>query len=177
MKNDYILCPICGGTCSLLDVVDFNKSCEEPKGKFLSLSGVPVYYTLCSECGFCFAPEICGWSFDEFAEKIYNDQYADVDPDYVEVRPRINVATLLSAFGGHADALRHIDYGGGNGVLARSLCEANWRSTSYDPFAERAFKPEELGKFNLITAFEVFEHAPNIPELISQLRALLASPG
>lgn len=39
-----IFCPICNTACTPLDVVDFNKSCEEARGKFLQLSGIAVYY-------------------------------------------------------------------------------------------------------------------------------------
>ena len=66
-----LLCAVCNGTCSLLDVVDFNKSCEEARGKYLGLAGVPVYYAFCSNCSFCFAPEIAVWKLEEFEEKIY----------------------------------------------------------------------------------------------------------
>ena len=37
-------CQICGGIAKPLDVVDFNKSCEERRGLFLRLSGIAVYY-------------------------------------------------------------------------------------------------------------------------------------
>ena len=44
-----LVCPICATTAKLFDVVDFNKSCEEARGKFLELSGQPVYYAHCLE--------------------------------------------------------------------------------------------------------------------------------
>lgn len=43
-----LLCPVCNGSSTLLAVVDFNKSCEEARGKFLSQLGIPVYYVRCS---------------------------------------------------------------------------------------------------------------------------------
>jgi SAM-dependent methyltransferase len=157
--------------------VDFNKSCEEGNGKFLPLAGVPVYYALCSKCGFCFAPEISKWSLDEFAEKIYNNQYALVDPDYLEARPRANATNLLSNFGNSLRSVRHLDYGGGDGALAKILRKSGWDSTSYDPFVNRDTRPDQLGQFELITAFEVFEHVPDVQGLMSQLRMLLAPNG
>ncbi len=170
-------CPICAGTCSLFDVVDFNKSCEELRGKFLSLAGIPVYYARCGTCGFCFAPELARWKPEEFSEKIYNDEYVIVDPDYIEVRPRTNAANLITLFGDRIHSIKHLDYGGGAGLLAKLLRESDWNSTSYDPFADKNISAEQLGKFDLITAYEVFEHVPNVPELMSNLRALLAQDG
>jgi SAM-dependent methyltransferase len=177
MDNESLVCAVCGGSSSLLDVVDFNKSCEEAKGKFLPLAGVPVYYALCGSCGFCFAPEIAKWSLDEFAQRIYNNQYTLVDPDYIEVRPREHAATLLSMFGNALRSVRHLDYGGGDGTLVEILRKSGWDSTSYDPFVNRDTRPDQLGQFELITAFEVFEHVPDVQELMSQLRSLLSPNG
>src|SRR6185312_11993203 len=33
--HDAFRCQVCGGAARLFDVVDFNKSCEEARGKFL----------------------------------------------------------------------------------------------------------------------------------------------
>jgi SAM-dependent methyltransferase len=170
-------CPVCGGSCALLDTVDFNKSCEEPNGLVLPRAGVPVPYLLCSQCGFCFAPDICAWSPEEFGRKIYNEAYVEVDPDYLEVRPRNNAAVVQSIFRSPGPAVRHLDYGGGNGLLSRVLCEAGWNSTSYDPFTDRNTDPASLGRFDLISAFEVFEHVPDVQVLMRSLRSLLAEDG
>src|ERR1022692_2828458 len=91
-------CPICEGTCDLLDVVDFNKSCEELRGAFLALAGVPVYYVLCGQCGFCFAPELADWTLEDFSTRIYNSEYIQVDPDYVSARPEANADSLIELF-------------------------------------------------------------------------------
>lgn len=177
MNDKVLFCPVCHRKCQLLDVVDFNKSCEEPKGKFLSLSGVPVYYASCGNCGFCFAPEISKWSLDEFAEKIYNNQYIFVDPEYLETRPLANANILLNMFKGFPPSVRHLDYGGGNGILVEFLRESGWNSISYDPFVNMDICINQLGKFDLITAFEVFEHVPDIQLLMSHLHSLLSPNG
>lgn len=177
MDKQNLICSVCGGACSLLDVVDFNKSCEEARGKFLGLAGIPVYYAICSKCGFCFSPELYEWTLDEFERRIYNDEYILVDPDYIETRPRANAAALLSMFSNLPSSVRHLDYGGGNGLLVKLLHESNWESISYDPFADRNICVAQLGKFELITAFEVFEHVPDVQELMSNLRSLLSSNG
>ncbi|MCK9382478.1 MAG: class I SAM-dependent methyltransferase [Sulfuritalea sp.] len=176
MKNNLV-CPVCEGACSFLDVVDFNKSCEEVRGKFLDLTGVPIYYAYCSNCSFCFAPEIAAWTLEEFEERIYNEEYILVDPDYVAIRPEANAAGLISMFGERAISIKHLDYGGGSGVLADVLKKSGWQSVSYDPFVDRNVSVDQLGKFDLITAFEVFEHVPDVQQLMSNLRSLLAPDG
>lgn len=170
-------CPVCAAMSTALDVVDFNKSCEEQRGKYLPLSGIPIYYFLCDNCGFCFSPEIYKWSIDDFETKIYNSDYIIVDPDYVDVRPRQNSVNLTNMFANHKSMIRHLDYGGGEGLLSRLLREQGFDSTSFDPFVDKHITSEKLGKFNLITAFEVFEHAPSVGELKKNLSSLLADDG
>jgi SAM-dependent methyltransferase len=172
-----IHCPVCGGACSFLDVVDFNKSCEEVKGNFLKLVGIPVYYVHCGDCSFCFAPEFADWTLTEFEKKIYNNDYYTVDHDYIDVRPRANAATIMSMFGKSNYPIRHLDYGGGSGVLVRILKESSFDSISYDPFVDRQVEINQLGKFDLITAFEVFEHVPDVKQLMTDLNSLLSPDG
>lgn len=172
-----IPCPICDGAALAHDVVDFNKSCEEPRGKFLPLSGIPIYYYLCESCRFCFAPEFSKWRIEDFENNIYNDEYATVDPDYEEDRPRANAELLTRLFADHASRVRHLDYGGGNGLLSELLVDAGWKSSSYDPFVNRGVKIDDLGKFELISAFEVFEHVPDPIQLMADVASLLKQDG
>jgi SAM-dependent methyltransferase len=170
-------CPVCDASTAALDVVDFNKNCEEARGGFLPISGMPIYYYLCDECNFCFAPEIYTWTKEEFSEKIYNDSYIDIDPDYIDSRPRNNAASLIKTFGESAVKIKHLDYGGGSGLMSQLLNQAGWQSSSYDPFYNKDLTIKELGKFDLITAYEVFEHVPDVKSLISDLHHLLNENG
>ncbi len=170
-------CPVCDALSTPLDVVDFNKSCEEVHGKYLPMLGLPVYYAVCQECGFCFAPEFSQWTLDDFAVRIYNSDYAQVDPAYIEVRPRAYANDLAQMLGDGARYIRHLDYGGGNGLLSSLMNDSGWKSSSYDPFVDGQIRPAELGRFDLITAFEVFEHVPDVRRLVSDLSALLAKDG
>jgi len=174
---DNLSCPICGGACSLLDTVDFNRTCEDGRGRVLEPSGVAVDYVMCHGCGFSFAPEFARWTPDDFAERIYNAKYALIDPDYQDKRPRANAAVLLSMFGDSVRGIRHLDYGGGNGVMSAVLREAGWKSVSYDPFGAGHVTISELGSFQLVTAFEVFEHVADVRRLMEDLRGLLATDG
>ena len=131
-------CPVCANRARLYDVVDFNKSCEESNGLFLPLSGTPVYYALCSHCGFLFAPEFQDWSREDFLTKIYNDDYIVVDPDFEKKRPEESAAMLHKLFGDHKKKFRHLDFGGGDGEMSRRLRERGWDSQSWDPFFDPA---------------------------------------
>jgi SAM-dependent methyltransferase len=171
-----IPCPICAGACFLLDVVDFHKSSRlyenQPPPEL-----IPISYFLCEHCGFCFAPEFSKWRLEDFESKIYNSEYVLVDPDYVDVRPRANARHLAQLFGDKVPNIRHLDYGGGDGLLSEVLRKSGWQSSTYDPFVDRDIRLEDLGKFGLITAYEVFEHVPDVMRLISDLSLLLDEKG
>ena len=170
-----MLCPVCNAQTDLLDVVDFNKSCEEARGKFLPISGIPIYYSRCSYCSFIFAPEFANWTEIDFLEKIYNDQYIEIDPDYLETRPKANFQTLKQLFSKQKKLIKHLDYGGGNGKLSILLKQDGWDSETYDPFPSNNKLLSDLGKYNLITAFEVFEHVPDINLLMKNLTEIMTS--
>lgn len=168
-------CRACDGRAQLHDVVDFNKSCHETTGFFLPRSGKPIYYARCERCGFTFAPEMSSWTLEDFSEHVYNDDYVKVDPDYISSRPTGNAGHLREMLGEHGTAIRHLDYGGGHGLLSELLRDAGWNSSSYDPFVDRGSDLATLGQFDLVTAFEVFEHVPDVRALAKTLASLLKS--
>lgn len=173
MKTNNYFCPICNSRSQIIDVVDFNKNCEETKGVFLPLSGVPIYYHMCESCHFTFSPAFWNWSEQDFLECIYNDDYIHIDPDYVEIRPTSNASVMQQIFPNQVEQIKHLDYGGGNGVMSNLLTRNGWNSKSYDPFPKSKLSIKELGKFNLITAYEVFEHVPDPNELMENLTFLM----
>jgi SAM-dependent methyltransferase len=177
MATAAIACPVCTTAAAAIDVVDFNKSCEEARQRFLPLAGVPIYYFRCPGCGFVFAPEMCGWTLEQFAERVYNDDYVQVDPDYLDSRPRANAGSLQSLLGELGPSIRHLDYGGGSGLLSTILAESGWESLSYDPFVDRELRSDELGRFDLVTAYEVFEHVPDPARLAAEVSSLLVDDG
>ncbi|MGE5384808.1 MAG: class I SAM-dependent methyltransferase [Betaproteobacteria bacterium] len=150
----------------------------EPNGTFLPLTGIPVYYFVCRTCGFCFAPKFSTWSQEDFKRNIYNDEYAIVDPGYIESRPRDNAENMKAMFPEFSPNLRHLDYGGGEGLLSSILKRYAWNSESYDPIIDNSSDAlPKLGKFDLITAFEVFEHVSDLDRLMTDLNLSLIDDG
>jgi len=168
-------CLVCRGSCPTLDSIDFNKNCEEARGLKLPDSGIRIRYCLCESCGFCFAPEFASWSFRDFEQRIYNDDYESVDPDYKSTRPASNAEMVNQLFGSSRPT--HVDYGGGSGLLSERLRAKGWSSRTFDPFVDRDVKVTDLGSFDLVTSFEVFEHVPDIDLLFTNLQSLVKPGG
>jgi 2-polyprenyl-6-hydroxyphenyl methylase/3-demethylubiquinone-9 3-methyltransferase len=153
-------CKVCGAEAPLFGVQDFNRSCEEQRGKFLPLAGAPVYYRRCGGCGLLFSDAFDDWPDEAFAAHIYNEGYAAVDPDFEARRPVSNAGLIARTFRDFVGSLDVLDYGGGNGRLATELARAGFRSTqTYDRF-HPAHRERPAGRFNCVTCFETIEHMP-----------------
>lgn len=170
-----VSCKVCGGEAELYGVVDFNKNCEEAHRFFLPLSGIPVYYHRCNDCGLVFTTQMDHWSSDDFAAHIYNDSYVDVDPDYKGVRPR-NFSKLVIDFARRIDARHVLDFGGGEGSLARFLGEDNLHCDNWDPMTTGNAPPSQHA-YDLVTCFEVFEHTPTPIETLQLALSCLRDGG
>jgi len=168
-------CKICGGSSPLYGVVDFQKSCPELQGQSLALSGTPVYYRRCGDCGFLFTTAFDDWSSEAFLKYIYNNEYVLVDPDYVEGRPINNAKVVAQTFHASRESLSILDYGGGNGLLTRTLAVQGFRASTYDPLTEFTARPQ--GRFDLITCFEVMEHVPSPAQIVADIASLLNDEG
>lgn len=170
-------CPICSHAAPPWDVLDFHKTSQTEAGAGLPLSGEAVYYHLCEACGYCFAPALIAWSPEDFKARIYNEDYEKVDPAGTEERPTSNAEALQALFQDHGTNLRHLDYGGGQGLLSQCLSAQGWDSSSYDPLLDRNLDPADRGPFDLVTAFEVFAHVPDPQALLRELSGLVAEQG
>jgi hypothetical protein len=168
-------CKICGEPAALHGVVDFNKTCEVHRGRFFPLSGVPVWYHRCTNCQFLFTEQLDHWNTDMFRQHIYNGSYADVDPDANGARARANSGPLIN-FVRQVNAKRLLDYGGGDGTLARILVENGFDAVSWDPMRDDKPAPP-AGGFDLVTAFEVLEHTPTPLQTSEQVLSFLHAGG
>jgi 2-polyprenyl-6-hydroxyphenyl methylase/3-demethylubiquinone-9 3-methyltransferase len=140
------------------------------------MSGVPIYYHHCPGCGFIFTTAFDEFTNEDLLRDVYNEEYALVDPDYRDARPRENARVLMSLFPTIRPS-RLLDYGGGNGILAALLGEAGFPQTeTYDPFVPR-FATRPQGRFDCIVSFEVLEHATDPGRVLAEMNDLLTDPG
>lgn len=153
------LCKVCSEVSTLFEVIDFNRTCSPDNYPF-GLSGIPIYFFRCSNCGFIFNN-----AFDEFNSKgwvdhVYNaDYFKYLDIDYKVVRPNLNAELLsgISTVIGNKKILG-VDYGGGNGSLSDMMNRKGIKFYSHDPFDYSNIEDNMKGLFNFVSAFEVLEH-------------------
>lgn len=170
-------CKICGAAAPLFGVVDFNRSCEEVRGRYLPLSGIAICYWRCPVCGFLFTDSFDDWTEADFKKYIYNDDYLAVDPDYCETRPIDRAEWMTRNFEKDKSRLRVLDYGGGNGLLSESLRRSGFvAAETYDPFTAE-FSRLPSGKFEIVSCFETLEHLPDPTGGIAALASFVAEPG
>jgi SAM-dependent methyltransferase len=158
---ELIQCKVCGTLTEIQGCVDAGRSCEIYRETYMQLSGIPIYYHRCLSCGFIFTVAFDAWSIDDFRQNIYNDGYATADRDYADgSRARANAALTQNAMG-QLGVRRVLDYGGGDGTMATALRAQNFDALSWDPVADEERDAGVVpGSFELVTAFEVFEHTP-----------------
>lgn len=164
-------CKVCEGEASLFDVVDFGRQCDfgiYPDG----LSGVPVYYHRCGRCGLIFTKFFDSFDSALWREKVYNEDYARIDPDYAGSRAAKN-AKLTAAASKHLPFVHGCDFGGGSGGLADHMRRRGMDFISYDLFGKEDATPE-LSSYSIITAFEVMEHSATPLRTFSKMTGLLA---
>ncbi|OQX08253.1 MAG: hypothetical protein BWK80_48380 [Desulfobacteraceae bacterium IS3] len=164
---DVSRCKCCGGKARWIGSADFSKTCLDKNRKVFHDAGVSADYFRCETCGFLFTNFIDDWSFERVKKEIYNEQYLLADPDVAERRPAANAELIHRLFGAYKETLKILDYGGGDGNLARRLRSLGFAHVvSFDPFYDSA-NPKPGEKFNLVLAFEVAEHTPQ-PDLFFQ---------
>lgn len=167
-------CKVCDGKALLYGVVDFTKNSNSNVS--VQLSGIPIYYYQCEECKFLFTRAFDEWDMQTFSEHIYNENYALFDTDYLEIRPRNYARDLGILLSNHTQQLRGLDYGGGNGLMARLMQEQGFNYTSWDPMSSSEARPDSK-KFNFVSAIEVAEHVPEPSSFFNALDDFLAPDG
>lgn len=151
-------CKVCGAPAPFWGVSDFNTHCRLPEQpRLLPASGVEVPYHRCIDCGFAFTDFMDAFTGADFRERVYNQDYRLIDPDFEAERPAALARQLLELLGDVP--VRVCDYGGGSGSLARHVNSAGraLRAVTWDPFFDA--QPRPAGPFELVVSFETFEHA------------------
>ena len=166
-------CKCCDAPAALFDVCDFAKNCHDKGIPPDGLSGIPIYYYRCGQCGFLFTTQFDDFSKEDFLEQIYNDDYLRVDPDFVELRPKNTAKIINSLFGQYKEDLRILDYGGGNGLVEKLLKEAGFPNVeTYDPYYPGNDK-RPTGTFQLVFSVEVVEHSTTPMDTFQDMHSFL----
>lgn len=174
LAHQCVPCKVCGHPADPFDVVDLNKLASISDYYCFGFANIPVRYHRCEHCGFLFTCFFDDWTAKEFRQFIYNDDYAKIDPDYLQVRPRRMAEQVASMLGGCRD-VRILDFGSGNGEFAVAMRARGFRwIESYDPFSCPA-RPD--GIFDLITCFEVIEHTVSPTRTVEEMKSLLRADG
>ena len=147
------VCKICGTTTE-----DFDEA--------VMLSQYCVHYYLCPNCGFIQTEE------PYWLDEAYSDAIVDSDIGLVgrNVFLSNKVAAILSFCLPHCKSF--LDYGGGYGIFVRLMRDAGFDFEWFDKYCNNLFaKSFEKKKkhYDVVTAFELFEHLPNPMEEIRQL--------
>lgn len=167
-------CKICSAPAAAFDVVDFNKFCDEEDYYRYGLAGICVYYWRCATCGFLFTDFFDDWSAADFSRFIYNADYIKVDPEYAIERPT-QFADNFARWLHGCEAARILDYGAGAGVFVKGMQARGYpRIEGFDPFSHPR-RPH--GRFDIITCFEVIEHAVDPLATFRDMLSLLADDG
>lgn len=120
-----------------------------------------IAYYRCMGCGFIQTEEPY-WLAEAYSEAINR---ADVGMVRRNLRQATIVRAIITAFCNSGG--RFIDYGGGYGLLTRLMRDAGFDFYRYDVHCENIFAKDfeadeaGTGEYELLTAFEVFEHLVN----------------
>lgn len=128
---------------------------------------VPHDLYRCDRCGLYEFPT------PDWLEAAYADPIADID---VGILARSLYAARVTEAVVRAEKLggrRHLDYGGGYGLLTRQLRDRGIDMYHHDPLAEnlfaQTFEGDVEGDYGAITLVEVFEHLTDPLELMEAL--------
>lgn len=138
-------CPVCGAQFEDLMPVTVRRRHQAQMAR-------------CPDCGFISYPEI--WWLEEAYERPINPS------DIGYVYRNVHFAGILERLLHEKEFCQkfYLDYGSGYGMFVRLMRDRGYHFHSLDPYCESLFASHtaactrRFGKYQLVTAFEVFEH-------------------
>jgi hypothetical protein len=144
-----------------------------PFGSALVLRHLNVEYFECPACGLV-QTENPYWLDEAYSDAISRSDVGIVSRN-IDLIGKTSV--VIRAFFNPAG--RFIDYGAGSGLLVRAMRDAGYDFRYVDPYAQNVFargfeatSPKEDAPYDLLTAFEVFEHLPAPLQAVADMLAL-----
>jgi hypothetical protein len=138
-----------------------------------------VEYFRCSHCGLV-QTEKPYWLDEAYSSAIAEQDLGPVNRAVESAK--FAKSLILTSFDPNA---KFIDYGGGYGIFVRMMRDAGFNFYRYDTYCENLFakgfdaEPERRNQYELLTAYEVFEHLVDpmeeIAGMLSYSRNLLFS--
>ncbi len=175
-------CKICRGPTAFFGAANFNKNCEERRGLILPPHAEVVTYVKCEHCGTIFTADFDAWTSQDFARRIYNDEYVLIDTDVVEARPRHNAQLIADLVVDRGVSI--LDYGGHAGYLSRMLRDGGFSADSWDPYGDPAADAVSAtataalrDRYDFIASFEVLEHTVDPDGTVADMVGRLATGG
>ena len=168
-------CKICDTSSMVYGAVDFSVT---NNGQFvLDKTYRRIIYNKCPACGTLFTSSFDSWSNEDFAEFVYNDNFQETTHAQGDVYQQSRADVLSMLFGDYKEVVSILDYGGGDSTTEGCLRKGGFRNVqSWDPYYNNTvIEPGKL--FDMVTAFEVLEHAVNPIAVISSLIRRLSSDG
>ncbi len=139
-------CKICGSPLSPFD-------------KGLVLGKYNIQYYFCENCGFI-QTETPFWLTEAYSSAITDTDIGLVDRNITYSNYTEKFIRVLLDPGS-----KYVDYGGGYGLFVRLMRDKGLDFYRFDPITEnifaKYFEAEEKNKYELLTAWEVFEHLIN----------------
>lgn len=122
------------------------------------LNKYPITYYRCPHCGFIQTEE------PFWLDEAYSD--AILDADIGLLGRNYNFSHVVSAILKLClpDAETFLDYGGGRGIFVRLMRDMGFSFEWYDKYCQNIFSPQFVKSrehYDVITAFELFEHLPD----------------